>query len=165
MPAERLRINPIFSIPTVYFHLLTNPCLSYSVRGAEDCLVYFATLSYVAMVPGVRIKRTATHRSSIRRWSKAFKGLKMTKINKLQRVWHVAHWRFFILKVISRLKNAAFWSPLWSRCQSSWLQMQRSGFDSRHYQIFWEVVGLQRVHSASWVQLRSYLKIKVAAPV
>jgi hypothetical protein len=28
--------------------------------------------------------------------------------------------------------------------QSSWLQIQRSGFDSRHYQIFWEVVGLER---------------------
>jgi hypothetical protein len=26
----------------------------------------------------------------------------------------------------------------------SWLQIQRSGFDSRHYQILWEVVGLER---------------------
>jgi hypothetical protein len=34
--------------------------------------------------------------------------------------------------------------PLWSSCQSSWLQFQRSGFDSRHYQIFWEVVGMER---------------------
>jgi hypothetical protein len=55
--------------------------------------------------------------------------------------------------------------PLWSSGQSSWLQIQRSGFDSRRYQIFWEVVGLERVHSASWVQLRSYLEEKVAAPV
>jgi hypothetical protein len=31
--------------------------------------------------------------------------------------------------------------PLWSSGQSSWLQ--RSGFDSRRYQIFWEVVGLE----------------------
>jgi hypothetical protein len=28
--------------------------------------------------------------------------------------------------------------------QSSWLQIQRSSFDSRHYQIFWEVVGMER---------------------
>jgi hypothetical protein len=28
--------------------------------------------------------------------------------------------------------------------QSSWLQIQRSRFDSRCYQIFWEVVGLER---------------------
>jgi hypothetical protein len=35
-------------------------------------------------------------------------------------------------------------SPLWSSGQSSWLQIQRSGFDSRCYQIFWEVVGLER---------------------
>jgi hypothetical protein len=27
--------------------------------------------------------------------------------------------------------------PLWSSGQSSWLQIQRPGFDSRHYQIFW----------------------------
>jgi hypothetical protein len=34
--------------------------------------------------------------------------------------------------------------PLWSSSQSSWLQIQRSGVDSRSYQIFWEVVGLER---------------------
>jgi hypothetical protein len=34
--------------------------------------------------------------------------------------------------------------PLWSSGQSSWLQIQRSGFDSRRYQIFWEVVGLEQ---------------------
>jgi hypothetical protein len=28
--------------------------------------------------------------------------------------------------------------------QSSWLQIQRSGFDSRRYQFFLEVVGLER---------------------
>jgi hypothetical protein len=35
--------------------------------------------------------------------------------------------------------------PLWSSDQSSWLQIQRSKFVYRHYQIFWEVVGLERV--------------------
>jgi hypothetical protein len=34
--------------------------------------------------------------------------------------------------------------PLWSSGQSSWLQIQRSEFDSRGYQILWEVVGLGR---------------------
>jgi hypothetical protein len=33
---------------------------------------------------------------------------------------------------------------LWYSGQSSWLQIQRSGFDFRSYQIFWEVVGLER---------------------
>jgi hypothetical protein len=28
--------------------------------------------------------------------------------------------------------------------QSSWLQIQRSGFDSRRYQIFWEIEGMER---------------------
>jgi hypothetical protein len=35
------------------------------------------------------------------------------------------------------------WPSLWSSGQSSWLQIQRSGLDSRGYQIFWEVVGLE----------------------
>jgi hypothetical protein len=34
--------------------------------------------------------------------------------------------------------------PLRSSGQSSWLQIQRSGFDSRRYQIFCEVVSLER---------------------
>jgi hypothetical protein len=34
--------------------------------------------------------------------------------------------------------------PLWSSVQSSWLQIQRSRFDSRCYQIFWEVADLER---------------------
>jgi hypothetical protein len=55
------------------------------------------------------------------------------------------------------------WPPLWSSGRSSWLQIQMSGLDSRLYQIFWRV--WSGVHSASWVQLRSYLEEKVAAPV
>jgi hypothetical protein len=34
--------------------------------------------------------------------------------------------------------------PLWCTGQSSCLQIQRSWFDSRRYQIFWEVVGLEQ---------------------
>jgi hypothetical protein len=34
--------------------------------------------------------------------------------------------------------------PLWSSGQSSCLQIQRSEFDCRRYQIFWGVVGLER---------------------
>jgi hypothetical protein len=36
------------------------------------------------------------------------------------------------------------WPPLWSSGKSSWLQIQRHGFDSRCYQISWEVVNLER---------------------
>jgi hypothetical protein len=36
------------------------------------------------------------------------------------------------------------WPPLWSSGQSSWLQIQRPGFYSRYYLIFWEVAGLER---------------------
>jgi hypothetical protein len=37
-----------------------------------------------------------------------------------------------------------FRNTMWFRGQSSWLQIQRPGFDSQRYQIFWEVVGLKR---------------------
>jgi hypothetical protein len=37
-----------------------------------------------------------------------------------------------------------FRPPMCSSGQSSWQHIQRSGFDSRRYQIFWEIVGLDR---------------------
>jgi hypothetical protein len=42
-------------------------------------------------------------------------------------------------------KTVIKWGPcLWSSGQNSWLQIQRSVFDSRHYKIFWEIVGLEQ---------------------
>jgi hypothetical protein len=58
---------------------------------------------------------------------------------KLQRTFEIYIYEYihYIFKVE--------WPPLRSSGQSSWLQIQRSGFDSRRrYQIFWEVVGLER---------------------
>jgi hypothetical protein len=49
--------------------------------------------------------------------------------------------------------------------QSSWLQIQRSGFDSRRYQIFWEVVGLERGPFSFVSTIEEILGRKVAAPV
>jgi hypothetical protein len=46
---------------------------------------------------------------------------------------------YFSLKIIIIF----LWPPLQCSGQSSWLQFQRSGFDSWRYQIFWEVVGLE----------------------
>jgi hypothetical protein len=40
--------------------------------------------------------------------------------------------------------GAMRWPPLWPSGQSSWLQIQRPGFYCRRYQIFWEVVCLER---------------------
>jgi hypothetical protein len=37
-----------------------------------------------------------------------------------------------------------FLPPLWPNGHSSWLKIQRSGFNSRHYHIFCEAVGLKR---------------------
>jgi hypothetical protein len=65
------------------------------------------------------------------------------------------------------------WLPPWSSGQSSWLQIQRSGLDSRRYQISWEVVGLERgplsfvstveellgrKHSYSGLEIREYCR-------
>jgi hypothetical protein len=55
--------------------------------------------------------------------------------------------------------------PLWSSSQSSWPQIQKSGFDSRRYQIFWEVVGLERGPLNLGSTIEELLDRKVAAPV
>jgi hypothetical protein len=57
------------------------------------------------------------------------------------------------------------WSLLWSSGQSSWLQTQRFGFDSWCYQIFWEVVGLERSLLSFVSTIEELLDRKVAAPV
>jgi hypothetical protein len=48
--------------------------------------------------------------------------------------------------------------------QGSWLQIQRSGFDSQCYQIFW-VVGLEWSPLSLMSTIEDYLKKKIAAPV
>jgi hypothetical protein len=54
---------------------------------------------------------------------------------------------------------------LWSSGQSSWLQIRRPGFDSRRYQIFWEVVGLERGPLSLVSTTDELLDRKVAASV
>jgi hypothetical protein len=53
--------------------------------------------------------------------------------------------------------------PLWSSDQSSWLQIRRPGFDSRHYQK--KVVGLERGSLSLVSTTEELLDRKVAAPV
>jgi hypothetical protein len=55
--------------------------------------------------------------------------------------------------------------PLWSSSQSSWLQIQRCGFDSLLYQIFREVVSLERGPLCLMSTTEELLERKVAAPV
>jgi hypothetical protein len=54
--------------------------------------------------------------------------------------------------------------PLWSSGQSSWLQIRRPGFDSRHYQKK-KVVGLERGPLSFVSTTEELLDRKVAAPV
>jgi hypothetical protein len=53
--------------------------------------------------------------------------------------------------------------PLWSSGQSSWLQIRRPGFDSRHYQK--KVLGLERGPLSLVSTTEELLDRKVAAPV
>jgi hypothetical protein len=50
----------------------------------------------------------------------------------------------FIFTPNFTLHISAVGLTLWFSGHSSWLQIQRSRFDSRRYQIFWEVAGLER---------------------
>jgi hypothetical protein len=56
------------------------------------------------------------------------------------------------------------WPPLWSSGQSSWLQIRRPGFDSRHYQKK-KVVGLEWGALSLMSTTEELLDRKVAAPV
>jgi hypothetical protein len=49
--------------------------------------------------------------------------------------------------------------PLWSNGQSSWLYIQRPGFDSRLYQIF-RIVGLERGPLSLVSTIKELLEIK-----
>jgi hypothetical protein len=53
--------------------------------------------------------------------------------------------------------------PLWSSGKSSWLQIRRLGFDSRHYQK--KVVGMERGLISLVSTTEELLDRKVAAPV
>jgi hypothetical protein len=54
--------------------------------------------------------------------------------------------------------------PLWSSGQSSWLQIRRPGFDSRHYQEKKTVVGLERGPLSLVSTIEDLPDRKVAAP-
>jgi hypothetical protein len=49
--------------------------------------------------------------------------------------------------------------------KSSWLEIQRPGFDSRHYQIFWQVVSLERGPLSLVSTTEELLVRNVTAPV
>jgi hypothetical protein len=53
--------------------------------------------------------------------------------------------------------------PLWSSGQSSWLQIRRPGFDSRHYKK--KVMVLERGPLSLVITTEELLDRKVAAPV
>jgi hypothetical protein len=56
------------------------------------------------------------------------------------------------------------WPPLWSSGQSSWLEIRRPGFDSRHYQKK-KVVDLERGPLSLVSTTEELLDRNVAAPV
>jgi hypothetical protein len=67
---------------------------------------------------------------------------------------------FFIFEICILL-----WPPQWSSGQSSWLQIWRPEFDSRHYQKKKKVVGLERGPLSLVSTTEELLDRKVAAPV
>jgi hypothetical protein len=73
---------------------------------------------------------------------------------------NVEKWKFLILP---RLEFWPLGCPAHSRSLYRLRYCDSTQVNTINYQIFWKVVW-NGVHSASWVQLRSYLKEKVAAP-
>jgi hypothetical protein len=69
-----------------------------------------------------------------------------------------------ITKIIIMFLGSKVEPPPWSSGQSSWLQIRRPGFDSRHYQKK-KVVGLERGPLNLVSTTEELLDRKVAAPV
>jgi hypothetical protein len=72
---------------------------------------------------------------------------------------------FFIVQMNLTLQLKCDGPPLWSSGQSSWLQIRRPGFDSRHYQKKKRLVGLERGPLSLVSTTEELLDRKVAAPV
>jgi hypothetical protein len=68
------------------------------------------------------------------------------------------------VKVKSFFLSPFIWPPQWSSDQSSWLQIRKPGFDSRHYQKK-TVVRLERGPLSLVSTTEELLDRKVAAPV
>jgi hypothetical protein len=61
----------------------------------------------------------------------------------------------------ARFSCGLSWIYLWSSSgQSSWLQIQSSGFDSQSYHIFWEAVGLGRGPLSFVITIKELLERK-----
>jgi hypothetical protein len=71
---------------------------------------------------------------------------------------------FYPFCYIFTARVPCFRPPVWSSGQSSWLQIRRPGFDSRHYQKK-KVVGLERGPLSLVSTTEELLDRKVAAPV
>jgi hypothetical protein len=69
-----------------------------------------------------------------------------------------------LIHIVSNLYSIGDRPPLWSSGQSSWLQIRRPGFDSRHYQKK-KVVGQERGPLSLLSTTEELLDRKVAAPV
>jgi hypothetical protein len=74
-----------------------------------------------------------------------------------------AHSYFWIRQILLEA-SLFFRPPLWSNGQSSWLQIRRPGFDSRHYQKK-KLVGQERGPLSLVSTTEELLDRKVAAPV
>jgi hypothetical protein len=91
------------------------------------------------------------------------KGVRITTVLPLHVVGKKTHAVFQLGQLIkSRVEEER--PPLWSSGQSSWLQIRRSGFESRHYQKK-KVVGLGRGPLSLVSTTEELLDRKVAAPV
>jgi hypothetical protein len=131
----RLRNKLVMGIKQVNSHSSDIKCWLLNVYNFKKCLVLSVIYTLLDLLQG----------SSFKTWSNQF-----VCVN--DNIWNCN--TFTEARLEAEFQRLSFW-----------LQIQRSVFDSRRYQIFWEVWVWNGVHSTSWIQLRSYLEEKVAAPI
>jgi hypothetical protein len=105
--------------------LLSSDQSSWLLKEDVLCFLWGTNWIYICYVEGSRPPLWSSGQSS---W--------LPKEDVLCFLWGT-NWIYICYVEESRL-------PLWSSGQSFWLQIQRSWFDSRSYQIFWGVMSLER---------------------
>jgi hypothetical protein len=105
--------------------------INLQLDSASFCLVAYST-------PSIQSVRKQRNLISLKNFIRLENGANCHSLYRLHLSFVISHFHsIYCLLTTNR-------PPLCYSTQSSWLQIQRFGFDSKRYHIFWEVVGLKR---------------------
>jgi hypothetical protein len=143
LPNPNRRYHLIWALRFISYTFL----LQFLIRDQSNCVMYLSSI--------YEVQKYCTSFAS---WNCCY----TNNFTSRKCLWNDISWC-----KIRRMHSGWWWSvlvqsrpPLWSGGQSNCLQNQRSKFDSRRYQIFWEVVGLERVPLSLMITTEELLERK-----